>query len=367
MGIFKAWWHTQSCVGVLFERDLQELPEIFLESGGEKLECSARYATELEFAAYTSYYISGGSAHFFLNSENFHNVARHGRADFYLCGNFNGWGDAVGREEWKMKRGKREFEYELEVPVSKFSDLRKKFLFKFANAQGRWFHPREDAPNLEYDAEGNANLRFLFSRTHKNFALLQSPRACDLREESHVECGGQKILIEAAKLLLESNYNAKMGVDFSDCGTHFKLFAPRADNVLLLLRDSPSGLPKIHKMQSGDGALWRLDFNEDLSGKFYTYKVMGRNLNSSVCFDPGREIIDPYAELLMKSCGVAKIVNPHSAPRAKIPFEPPHWQDLSIMEIHVRDVLKNAPSWIPEREKLGFKGISKWLKSDDCY
>ncbi|MBR4598417.1 MAG: glycoside hydrolase family 1 [Opitutales bacterium] len=367
MGIFKAWWHTQSCAGVLFERDLQQLPEIFLESGGEKIECSARYATGPEFAAYTSYYIEGGFVHFFLNSVNFHNVARHGRGEFYLCGNFNGWGEAVGKEEWKLKRGAGEFEYELSVPASKFTDLRKKFLFKFANAQGRWFHPRGDAPNLEYDAEGNANLRFLFSRTRKNFVLLQSPHACDLREESYVECGGRKILIEAAKLLLESNYDSKMGVSFSDGGTHFKLFAPRADKVKLLLRDLPSDTPTAHDMQTFDGALWRLDFSEDLSGKFYTYKVLGRNLNSSVCFDPDKEIIDPYAELLTGRDGVAKIVNPAHAPRAKVPFEPPHWQDLSIMEIHVRDVLKNAPAWIAEREKLGFKGITKWLKSDDCY
>ena len=367
MGIFKAWWHTQSCVGVLFERDLPELPEIFLESGGEKLECALRFASPREFAAYTSYYIEGGSVHFFLSAENFHNVARHGRADFYLCGNFNGWDAAVGKEQWRMKPLEREFEYELSVPASAFGDLRRKFLFKFANGQGRWFQPREDAPNIEYDNYGNANLRFLFSRTHKNFILMQSPKACDLREDCYAEYAGQKTHVEAARLLLDSYYNVKMGADFYGGRTRFNFFAPRADKVQFLLRDFPGDAPKIYDMQTHDGALWSIDFDGDLSGKFYTYKVFGRNLTPFVNFDSEREIIDPYAELLTRHDGAAKIVNPQCAPRAKVHFTPPQWQDLSIMEIHIRDVLKNAPSWIAEREKLGFKGITKWLKSNDCY
>ena len=369
MGIFKAWWHTQSCVGVLFEKDLNVLPRLAIESAGESISCHSRFATPFEFASYTSYFIEGGAVHFFLNSANFHNVAKHGRGEFYLCGNFNGWQDAVGKDEWKLEKGRREFEYGLAVPISAFGDLRKKFLFKFANREGRWFQPRADAPNLEYDADGNANLRFLFSRTHKNFILTQSPKACDLREDSYIvnEATSAKLRIDEAELLLESNYGCKMGAEVSDGKTIFNFFAPRADFVELLLRDLPAEKPKNFAMQTKDGALWTLSFGENLAGKYYTYKVYGRNLNASTAFDSSREIIDPYAELLTCSNGVAKIADARFAPRAKVPFEPPAWQDLSIMEIHVRDVLKNAPESIAEREKLGFKGISKWLASDDCY
>lgn len=369
MGIYKAWWHTQSCVGVLFEKDLNSLPNLHLESAGEVLSGDVRFATPLEFADYTSYFITDGTVHFFLNSANFHNVAKHCRGEFYLCGNFNGWQDAIGKEEWLLKKGSSEFEYELEVPISKFGDLRKKFLFKFANKDGRWFHPRADAPNLEYDASGNANLRFLFSRTHRNFVLVQSPKACDLRENSYVvnEATSTKLRIDDAELLLELNYATKMGVQVVDGKTKFNFFAPRADFVELLIRDLPTDTPRQYAMQTNDGALWSLTFDENLAGKFYTYKVSGRNLNASTSFDFSREIIDPYAEMLTSANGVGQIVDERSAPRAKIAFTPPSWQDLSIMEIHVRDVLKNAPETITEREKLGFKGITKWLNSDDCY
>lgn len=369
MGIFKAWWHTQSCVGVLFDKDLNSLPRLRIESAGESISVQSRFASPVEFAAYTSYFIKDGAVHFFLSRSNFHNVAKHGRGEFYLCGNFNGWQAAIGKDAWKLKKGSCEFEYELAVPISYFGDLRKKFLFKFANKEGRWFQPRADAPNLEYDADGNANLRFLFSRTHKNFILAQSSKACDLREDSYIvnEDSLTRLRIDEAELLLESNYGCKMGVEISGGKTTFNFFAPRADYVELLLRELPSDNPETFAMQTEDGALWTLSFNENLAGKYYTYKVFGRNLNASTSFDFSREIIDPYAELLTCAGGVAKIVDARFAPRAEVPFVPPKWQDLSIMEIHIRDVLKNAPESITDREKLGFKGISKWLDSDDCY
>ena len=41
--------------------------------------------------------------------------------------------------------------------------------------------------------------------------------------------------------------------------------------------------------------------------------------------------------------------------------------DLVIAEAHLRDLLAQAPIELSDEERLGFSGLSKWLKSDDCY
>lgn len=369
MKILKAWWHTQSCAGVYFDRDLDSVPEFFVETDGAVMGAKSRVSEPCEFAEYTSYYIKGDVVHFLLNSKNFYNVARHGRAEYYVCGNFNGWQDAIGNPEWRMKPLGGDFEYGLCVPLSLLGDRRRKFLFKFATSQKRWLHPRPDAPNIEYDGVGNANLRFFADRSYRHFVLSECEYPCDLREPAFLYCPetGQRVPIEAAELLLESNYNVKMGVEISGGATRFALFAPRADLVQLLLRDTPRGEPEAYPMSTEDGALWMEVFPGNLAGKFYSYKVYGRNITGSTAFDPSREIVDPYAEVMLDRGGPAMIVDKKASPRAAPGFVPPQWPDLLIMEAHVRDVLANAPASIDARERMGFRGLAKWLRSGDCY
>lgn len=369
MKILKAWWYTQSSVGVIFDKNLSKIPELVVETDGVAMPLKSRIATPREFAEYSSYYIKDDTVHFFLTRQNFFNVSKHNRRTYYVCGNFNGWNNAIGKSEWKMKPSEKEYEYELKVPLSLLGDRRKKFLFKFATSEGVWLHPRADSPNIEYDHEGNANLRFIADRSYEHFLIGECSFPSDLREPAFLYCPEtmQRIPIEIAELLLELNYNLKLGVNVKDGKTHFALFAPRADLVKVLIRDTPNSEPKEFPLSTKDGALWTETFNEDFSGKFYTYKVFGRNISNSTAFDSSKEIVDPYALLLVNRNGPALIVNQSDLPKAKSGFVASSWHDLLIAEVHVRDVLANAPSFIDNREKMGFRGLAKWLKTGECY
>jgi pullulanase/glycogen debranching enzyme len=48
------------------------------------------------------------------------------------------------------------------------------------------------------------------------------------------------------------------------------------------------------------------------------------------------------------------------------PFVSPALQDLVIMECHVRDLLNKVPG-LADSERLGFAGLTRWLRSKDCY
>lgn len=370
MKILKAWWHSQSCVAVVFDANLSRIPKLLVETDCASMPLNARGSSAAEFAAYSSYYIDSGGVHFLLNAKNFYNVVLGGRADYYLCGSFNGWGAAIGMEKWKMRPSKNADFYELALPLSDFEGLGKnKFLFKFANSAGVWLQPRHDAPNMERDACGNSNLRFYARRSFKHFVFAEAEFACDLREPAFLFCPrtGQRVPIMAGALLLQSNYSEKMGVEISEKGTSFRLFAPRADMVKLLLRDSPDSEPEEIPMSTRDGALWFENFPGDFSGKFYSYKIFGRNISGSTAFDSSMEVVDPYAKLLYKNTGPALVADGRSLPKARRPFTPPSWHDLLIVEAHVRDLLKNAPVDFKGRERLSFAGLAKWLRSGKCY
>ena len=369
-GIIKAWWHTQTVVAAFFERDVEVIPPMSVESEGASMPLKLRHATGMEFAAYSSYYIDNETIHFFLSRENFSNVFRHNHADYYICGNFNDWYEAIGLPQWKMRPSEGEFDYELSVPLALLGDRRRKFLFKFADAEGRWLQPRLDAPNLEYDETGNLNLRFFAYRSHKHIVFGECEYPTDLREPSFLrrEHSDDRVRIEAAQLLLELNYGCKMGAHVDANGTDFALFAPRAELVKLVLRDSINSAPREIPMRSDDGAFWYEHFDENLAGKLYTYRVFGKNADASTAFDHNREIVDPYAKSLLRNSGPALILDSRKEPKAKRHFTPPHWHDLVIMEAHVRDLLAKAPtSILSDKERLGFTGLAKWLRSGDCY
>lgn len=367
----KAWWHTQSVVAVLFEKDILGMPELLLDSEGFTSNLKTRFAEGKEFAEYTSYHIENDHICFCLSKENFADVAAHSYGEYYVCGNFNEWDKAIGDASWKLKKTPHtQFHYEIQVPLALFGDRRKKFLFKFADANGRWIQPRSDAPNLEVDSSGNLNLRFSADKSSKNLIFAECAHPVDLREKTSIinVQTNERINVEVAQLLLELNYSDKMGVHLTDNSTTFTIFAPRAELVKVLVRNEINSPIKEYPLSTQDGALWKETFPENWEGKLYSYKIYGNNIDNSTAFDPKREIADPYAKALLKNSGPAKIVDVKKMRKACKNFTPPAWHDLVIMETHVRDLLANAPSGlISPQERLGFKGLAKWLRSGESY
>ena len=80
-----------------------------------------------------------------------------------------------------------------------------------------------------------------------------------------------------------------------------------------------------------------------------------------------RKFLDPYALATVGREGPGIALNPlDPIPRSEA-YEPPDMANLVIAEAHLRDLLAQAPIELSKEERLEFRGLTKWLKSEDCY
>ena len=157
-----------------------------------------------------------------------------------------------------------------------------------------------------------------------------------------------------------ANESAKLGMSYSSEGTTFRVWAPTAANMTVLLYDD--GTPteyadathpgndkaKGYHMAYKSGGIWEVTIKgEDLKGKYYNIQV-DNTLGTNVT-------MDPYATS-SGVCGVRGYIYDKNDSALK----PAGWetfdvgalatpQDLSIYEVHVQD-LTNDESWVSNHD-----------------
>lgn len=142
-----------------------------------------------------------------------------------------------------------------------------------------------------------------------------------------------------------------MGAAYAKERTGFRVFAPTADHVTLVVADEPSGSRGLREYACkaiGRG-IHEAIVEGDLAGKFYAYKLTGRG------FDRTKEIVDVYAVCSQNRASRALIVDlPATDPpgfrdhRFERPASP---VDAIVYEMHVRDFTIAASSGIRRRGK----------------
>lgn len=364
----RAWWRKADEIILAFPRDLpRALPDIAVD-GARGAEFEILRPGPGEFSRYTSYYIENGEICFELDPLAF-DAGALSDLDYYVCGSFNGWGDAIKNPEWKMKSRSGGRGRELKVPIESLGLPHRYGFFKFASGAGKWLEPNPDAPNAESDRNGNRNLRFSLDRTGRNVLVLKFARPCDPRGEIRVKIPHMKIdmRVEAAELLHSVSSDKPLGARRAGGGTEFSIFAPRARAAYVRHWRAGENDSLLLEASTSDGAVWTARSTEDLDGRRYVWHIDGDNALPGAAFNVRAPIVDPYANAFEKSSGAGIVKYYDSIPRARDGFEPPRWHDLSILEIHVRDVLARAKADISPDERLTFSGLAKWLKSPDCY
>jgi len=137
-------------------------------------------------------------------------------------------------------------------------------------------------------------------------------------------------------------------------GTHFALWAPTAQRVVLYLHHSghEGWAYESHDLARGERGLWTWDTPENLDGVYYGYDV--------IVDGETRFIADPYA----RACGLNGVRS------MVIDLErtnPPHWQrdrapkrqsEDIICEIHVKDFSCDASSGVPEIYRGKYKALT---------
>ncbi len=140
---------------------------------------------------------------------------------------------------------------------------------------------------------------------------------------------------------LDEYYSDKKLGSFIEGGaTVFRLFAPNAIEVnLLVFSDVHDDNPMTNKMLRDEDGVWEYKIDEDLSGRYYGYKVNHKEDNN---IDDLPLCVDPYAK------AVASYTT-YNNPRKSIvhtgnydwqddEFVQRDWRDLVIYEMHIRDM-----------------------------
>ena len=103
----------------------------------------------------------------------------------------------------------------------------------------------------------------------------------------------------------------------------------------------------------------------ECEGMFYKYSVQNTKGKCDGTFFE-KEVVDPYAKAMIgrDGPGLAISIKRHETNTS---FDIPKVEDLVILETHVRDLLAYAPLDLSGDERLEFRGLTRWLQSEDCY
>ena len=134
-----------------------------------------------------------------------------------------------------------------------------------------------------------------------------------------------------------------LGAEYTPQSTTFRLFAPTAKSVSVVLYDEATGAKgrTVQPLQAQPKGLWEMTQTGDLAGKFYVYVLDGPGM------DPARELLDPYAVNTVASSTRGRITNV-GAPLQHGP-QVESSTDMVIYEMHVRDFTIDKDSGVQKR------------------
>lgn len=210
--------------------------------------------------------------------------------------------------------------------------------------------------------------------TEGKAVILRTPDL-DYRKNYTVKIDGHGSLIVDPAALLDDVFSDKpLGASVEDGQTVFRLFAPRATSVSLVLfenHDDVSGAG--YDMVLAEDGVWEYRLDGTHFGKYYGYKIAGPN-ESNEHFAPERIIADPYAKAVTTKNSYlheAKSIIVKSDDYDWEGDEPVSivWEDLVIYEMHVRDMTVHPSSEVKDKgtyrglvEKGGRGGIEHILE-----
>jgi pullulanase len=339
------WLYDGEDAGLLFlEEDWlgDRLPDDLLEEAG--LLCANLELVEpLERARIGGYAKIGNWVRFYLpdNGQPLEPAER-----VFLVGDLNQWNGQASPVNFELKQV--EAGYAIDVA---WDDLMEHapFEFKFLSDQGKWFGPKDFLPcpiNSAYEGARN----FLFDPKRSGRDIFQFKIA---RPRMGDEVKSWKSAIP----------QGRFGYHVDAKGGKIRLFAPRAQAVELLIYEKDGESENFrHPMHRSEDGSWSVGLGYNLDGAHYRFRVTHLDHRNQPY---SRVITDPYARALAGRNGPGIVIS-EPVPKKHL-HQPPPMRDVILVEAHLRDLLAKADFEISEEERLSFSGLTKWLKSGDCY
>ena len=368
--LLRALWQNYSQLIVALSDDWQhaDVPPIFFGKKAKDFKAVVSVPPR-KFGERAAYYIENDKLIFLLSDTDYPNV------DFqkdppFVAGTFNKW-KGCGIKKWQLKQEAQGPYWSLKVKPEDCLKGTEAVRFKFITAAGHWLEPPSEAPNLSINEDNVRNFevyrnrtgRHLFECTLKEPIKHLGPEEVLYKDDSSKE----RLKIDYGPLLWKSQTSKPLGARVEGSKTYFSLFAPRATAVEVRIYKKLGEAGHCYNLLCNEIGLWEIELEEDLSGSYYHYHVDGAKEDNFSCFNKDFKILDPYAKATVGREGPAIIVPQSRFERNKKSFHPPHWQDLVVLEAHVRDLIAKAPIEMSDEDRLGFKGLAKWVRSERCY
>jgi pullulanase/glycogen debranching enzyme len=345
-------------------------PEIWWGEDRLPLKAMRRLAPE-QFGLKGGYYGKGNRIVFVLPQELVEDLDPEN--GFYVAGSFNGWDGAIGDADWELEPGELK-----EVPCYQLSVSKARFnsdeeaTFKFVTGDGQWIEVPEDTRNTHVDGLGIKNYRFCPRRSGRHWFQFKTPLPLNQAEGralyARVGEEVQSVRLNPGVFLKSMDAPGPFGAIVQSDSTQFRLFAPRARSVrLYLFEDSDGPEGAAIEMELGKDFVWEASVEGNRHGQFYHYAVEGQENDEAGYFDPEFRILDPFAKAVAGPLGPGIVVDEGVFHVRHEPFHAPHWHDLVIAEAHVRDLNANAPVEMTAEERLGFRGLTKWVEDEHFY
>ena len=373
----RAWLDSLSSGIVEFDRDWDGAapPSVALSGGVEVT--AFRRAPELAAAKTYRYFMRGPDTLAFAL------VIKRGGVNpatekVYVAGPFNGWQAAVGDEAWRLKPAKLDGEPVLlwtgpAAAVLKGADSS----FKFVTGDNLWIHPLDDAPNCVQDAAGNVNRLIDRKRTGGHLWRFELGASLDLAGAWSVAAGADAssgpLPLLPGDFFFDLGTDLPLGARVSGKTTTFRLFAPRAESVILHAchdlsqKAAASAFPLARRVdRHGAAGVWEVELDRNLHGWFYWYTIDGVDGVTGKGYTT-TDILDPYALATVDRGGPGIVLDHEWVGAGDTDFRTPPWQDLVIAEAHVRDLNAKAPVKATAAERRGFSGLRRWVESPDFY
>lgn len=376
--IVQAWMDTPTAGVCELDHDwkARQHPPVKM-SGGLQIKLSR--VADHSFGNSSGYFVTRkGQIYFFLPRPQNEDSASESR-DVFLAGDFNGWGEAIGQENWRLKPASLDGRAVLiwtgdAAPFWASPPNR----FKFVTRNGNWLPVPEGATSSVVDENGNRNRVIDGERSGLHLFKFELKEAIDPSKSWRLHWQGgdsdQSVPVRPGRYFHELKTDLPLGATIEGQRTIFRLFAPRARRVELCLQradvdDAPPVRYEMEQRSDADSALatvWEYVCPTNLHGSFYWYHLDGPNDEFSL-FDPEQRVLDPYALAAMGREGPGIVVDREHIKRPSDNFKTPAWQDLVICEAHVRDLAALAPVAASEAERKGFSGLKKWVDAPASY
>jgi pullulanase len=204
---------------------------------------------------------------------------------------------------------------------------------------------------------------------------------------SHFRVSSRKVVLETSPLDVTRHYRIKitgagekdlipdgvldkfisskpLGYQIENGGTAFRLFAPRATRVHVLLFERPDGKTGMEWPMTRDkDGVWEAAIDGVHYNAFYGYRIWG-NAHATEMFNPNVVVADPYSKAV-----VSRNHYTHES-KSLIPapqdfqWETPGWicpdlEDLVVYEMHVRDATVHASSGIRPEWRGSYLGLTE--------